>query len=174
MATSQLICNADQLNGFHMMGILALNRLHMNDLMIWKIFGLLVGDIKQKGKSQTGVTWKRSLPNFPKNEHFLSPDTHTCVCVSEGKKCSFFGKFGVSLRFLVIPVLRFITDEFSFSIFIYVHFQKVNIINSLNAKSCHHIETIQLIYKANHLCVFYTMATLAFNGFICGVSANIL
>ena len=112
-------------------------------------------------------------PNFPKNEHFLSPDTHMCVCVSEGKKCSFFGKFG-ALRFLVIPVLRFITDEFSFSIFIYVHFHKVNIINSLNAKSCHHIETSQLICKANQLSVFYTMATLAFNGFICGVSANIL
>ena len=111
MATSQLICNADQLNGFHMMVILALNRLHMNDLMIWKIFGLLVGDIKQKGKSQTGITRKRSAPNFPKNEHFVSPDTHRCVCISEGKKCSFFGKFG-ALRFLVIPVLRFITDEF--------------------------------------------------------------
>ena len=32
--------------------------------------------------------------------------TPTCVCVSGGKKCSFFGKFGV-LCFLEIPVLRF-------------------------------------------------------------------
>ena len=30
-----------------------------------------------------------------------------CVCVSGGKKCSFFGKFGV-LCFLVMPVLRFV------------------------------------------------------------------
>ena len=34
------------------------------------------------------------------------PGTHTYVCVSGGKKCSFFGKFGV-LRFLDTPVLRF-------------------------------------------------------------------
>ena len=73
MATSQLICNADQLNGFHMMVILALNRLHMNDLMIWKIFGLLVGDIKQKGKSQTGVTRKRSVAKFSEKGTFLIP-----------------------------------------------------------------------------------------------------
>ena len=43
---------------------------------------------------------------FRKNEHFLPPDTHTYVCVSGGKKCSFFGKFGV-LCFLETPVLKF-------------------------------------------------------------------
>ena len=47
-----------------------------------------------------GVTRKQSTPNFPKSKHFLSP------CVSRGKKCSFFGKFGM-LCFLVAPVLRF-------------------------------------------------------------------
>ena len=30
--------------------------------------------------------------NFPKNEHFVLPDTHTLVCVSGGKKCAFFWK----------------------------------------------------------------------------------
>ena len=40
---------------------------------------------------RTGVTKQRSMPNFPKYEHFLPPD----MCVSGGKKCSFFGKFGV-------------------------------------------------------------------------------
>ena len=49
---------------------------------------------------------KQSTPNFPKNEHFWLPDTHTYVCVSGGKKCSFFGKYGV-LCFLVTHVLRF-------------------------------------------------------------------
>ena len=44
--------------------------------------------------------------NFPKNEHFLPPDTHTYVCVSGGKKCSFFGKFSV-LCFLETHVSRF-------------------------------------------------------------------
>ena len=53
-----------------------------------------------------GVSRKQSLPNFPKNEHFLPPDTHTYVCVTGGKKCSFFGKSGV-LCFLETPVLRF-------------------------------------------------------------------
>ena len=64
---------------------------------------------RQEGKSanlKTGVTRKQGTPNFRKNEHFLSLDTHTHLCVSEGKKCSFFGEFGV-LCFLVTPVLRF-------------------------------------------------------------------
>ena len=33
-------------------------------------------------------------------------NTHAYVCVSGGKKCSFFGKFG-ALCFLETPVLRF-------------------------------------------------------------------
>ena len=36
---------------------------------------------RQEGKSvnlKTGVTGKQSTPNFPKKEHFLSPDTYTC------------------------------------------------------------------------------------------------
>ena len=56
---------------------------------------------------KTNVSRKQSIPNFPKNEDFLlPPDTHMYACVSEGKKCSFFGKFGV-LCFLETPVLRF-------------------------------------------------------------------
>ena len=53
-----------------------------------------------------GVPRKQSTPNFPKSEHFLTPDTHAYVCVSGVKKCSFFGKFGL-LCFLETPVLRF-------------------------------------------------------------------
>ena len=37
---------------------------------------------------------------------FLTPWSHTYVCLSGGKKCLFFGKFGV-LCFLVTSVLRF-------------------------------------------------------------------
>ena len=62
--------------------------------------------MRQKGEPQTGVSRKQDTPNFPKNEHFLPPDTHTYVWVSEGKKCSFFRKFGV-LCFLETPILRF-------------------------------------------------------------------
>ena len=63
-----------------------------------------------KGRiSETGVTRKQRTPNFPKNEHVLPSDTHTPsdthmrVCVSQGKKWSFFRKFGM-LCFLVTPV----------------------------------------------------------------------
>ena len=55
---------------------------------------------------KTDVSRKQSKPKFPKNKHFLPPDTHTYVCVSGGKKCLFFGNFGV-LCFLETPVLRF-------------------------------------------------------------------
>ena len=65
----------------------------------------MVGN-KKGANLKTGVTRKQSAPNFPKNEHSLPLDTHTYDCVSGGKKCSFFGKFGW-LCFLVKPVLRF-------------------------------------------------------------------
>ena len=52
------------------------------------------------------VTRKQRKENFSKNELFLSPDTHRYVCVSGGKKCSFFRKF-VMLYFLVMPLLSF-------------------------------------------------------------------
>ena len=32
--------------------------------------------IRQKGESQGRGNKKTKHPNFPKNEHFLSPDTH--------------------------------------------------------------------------------------------------
>ena len=32
--------------------------------------------IRQKGETQTGDSRKESTSNFPKNEHFLPPDTH--------------------------------------------------------------------------------------------------
>ena len=67
---------------------------------------LLSSLISQKGESQSSVSRKQRKPHFPKNEHFLPPDTHTYMCVSRGKKCSFFGKFGM-LCFLETPILKF-------------------------------------------------------------------
>ena len=52
---------------------------------------------KAKGRlSKRVFQEKQSTPNFPQNEHFFPPDTHThmYVCILEGKKCSLFGKFG--------------------------------------------------------------------------------
>ena len=33
-------------------------------------------------------------------EKLLPPDTHTYVCISEGKKCSFFEKFCVRTKWM--------------------------------------------------------------------------
>ena len=83
--------------------------------------------IKQKRESQNGCYMKTKHTKFSekptflypwyahahvrirgqeKSQHFLPPDTYMYVCASGGKKCWFFGKFGV-LCFLVTPVLRF-------------------------------------------------------------------
>ena len=49
-----------------------------------------------------GVSSKQSMPSFLQDEHFLPRDTHTCLYVSEGKKCSFCGKVGVLCFFFEI------------------------------------------------------------------------
>ena len=59
-----------------------------------------------KGESQNGGNKKTKHVKFTENTHFLLPDTHTYVCVSGGRKYSFFGKLGVHC-FLVTSILRF-------------------------------------------------------------------
>ena len=54
--------------------------------------------IRQKCESQNGC--------FKKTKHAKCSEKRTYLCVSGGKKCSFFGKFGM-LCFLKTPVLRF-------------------------------------------------------------------
>ena len=62
--------------------------------------------LKQKGESLNGCFKKAKHAKISEKQTFLTPDTHTSVCVSGGKKCLFFGNFGV-LCFLETPVLRF-------------------------------------------------------------------
>ena len=45
----------------------------------------------------SSVIWQRGESQNGCYKHFLPPDTRTCVCISGGKKCSFFEKFGVLL-----------------------------------------------------------------------------
>ena len=52
------------------------------------------------------------MPKFQKNKTLLPPDTHTYVFVSGGKKCLFFGNFGM-LCFLETPVLKFALLSYS-------------------------------------------------------------
>ena len=51
--------------------------------------------IRQKGESQNGCFKITKHVKFSKKRTFLAPDMHTYVCVSEGKKYSFFKKFSV-------------------------------------------------------------------------------
>ena len=62
--------------------------------------------MRQKGESQNGCFKKTHHAKFFEKLTVLPSDTHTYVCISGGKKCLFFGKFGV-LCFLETPVLRF-------------------------------------------------------------------
>ena len=61
---------------------------------------------KAKVRISKHVSRNKSTPNFPKNDHFLPPDRQTYVCVSGGKKWTFFGKLG-AFCFLEKLVLRF-------------------------------------------------------------------
>ena len=82
----------------------------------------------KRANLKTEVTRKQSTPNFPKNKHFLPPDTHTYVCVSPGKKCSFFGKFGV-LCFLKLNV------NCAEVKFLYLNVRRCNLLSKINCKS---------------------------------------
>ena len=67
----------------------------------WEKYTSLV--IRQKSKSQNGCFKKTKHARFPGKRTFL---TISYVCVSGGKKCSFFGKINV-LCFLETHVLKF-------------------------------------------------------------------
>ena len=43
--------------------------------------------MKKDPEITLGVIYLVHLQDFPKNQHFLPPDTYTYVCVSGGKKC---------------------------------------------------------------------------------------
>ena len=68
----------------------------LNQLILLVNIRIIMSVIRQKGESQNGY--------FKKKKH---SDTHTYLCISEGKKFQFFGKFCV-LCFLETPVLRII------------------------------------------------------------------
>ena len=59
-----------------------------------------------QSESQNGGNKKTKHAKFSENLTFFYPLIRTGVCVSGGKKRSFFGKFGV-LCLLVTSVLRF-------------------------------------------------------------------
>ena len=56
----------------------------------------------KRANLKTGVSRNQSTPKFPKNKHFLPPDTHTYVCVLGGKKC-YFSEILACFAFLKHP-----------------------------------------------------------------------
>ena len=62
--------------------------------------------IRQTGECQNGGNKKTKHAKFFEKRTFLTPNTHTYVCVSGGKKIPYFGKLNV-LCFLITSVLRF-------------------------------------------------------------------
>ena len=85
---------------------------HTISLALRQLNALIRREKCKRANLKTGVSRKQSTPKFLKNKHFLPPDTHTYVFVLGGKKCLFYGNFGV-LCFLETPASRFclITDE---------------------------------------------------------------
>ena len=68
-------------------------------------FKKFVGN-KSKGRILKWVLKENKAHQFFQKTNISYPDMHMCICVSGGKKCLFFGKFGV-LCFLLASVLRF-------------------------------------------------------------------
>ena len=58
------------------------------------------------GESQNVGNKETKQAKFSVKQTFLTPHTHTYVCVSGGKKCLLYGKFGL-LCFLVTSIFRF-------------------------------------------------------------------
>ena len=74
-------------------------------LFLWKR-NYSSSTIRQKGDSQNRYYKKINHVKFSEKRVFLTPWYAQVHVRIRGKKCSFFGKFGV-LYFLVTPVLRF-------------------------------------------------------------------
>ena len=53
-------------------------------------------------ENASGCIHKLRTQNFPKNLHFLHPDTHTYVCVSGGRNLKLSGKFAYVLNGLLL------------------------------------------------------------------------
>ena len=89
---------------------------------------------------------KKSMPNFPKNEHFFSPDTHT--------------KFGV-LCFLETPVLRFALQSKIFKKALHTCFVHTCFVDCCRQKnlllkvSIREVRWISQLVKINKICKIY-------------------
>ena len=56
-----------------------------------QVKGVIVGN-KVHWRILKRAEQENKTQNFPKSKHILPPDSHTCVCLSVGKKCLLFRK----------------------------------------------------------------------------------
>ena len=106
--TSQLICRANQLTGFYMMGTLVvkgLMQIWIPEIRIYKCL-IITSAIRQKGESQNGCYKKTKHAKVFEKRTFRTPWYAHARVRTWSKKCLFFGEFGV-LCFLLTSVLRF-------------------------------------------------------------------
>ena len=121
-----------------------------------------------------GVLRKQSPPNYPKNEHFLPPDTHTYVRLSGGKKCSFYWKFGM-LYFLETPCLRFARLPYYWRVDIWYFHQSMTLSNVTlkGALLSHHylkekiLKISALTFHSSKECCYFCCYILLFLYFYC-------
>ena len=98
--TSHLICSANQTTGFYMKCNTVLERVK------WEHISEIVGN-HAKGRISRRVLQENQVRQIFRKTIISYPLVRTLTCTySGGKKCSFFGKFGL-LCFLVTPILRF-------------------------------------------------------------------
>ena len=79
---------------------------------VLSVFKLYFVEIRQKGESQNGGNKKARQAIFSEKWRFLAQCAY--VCLSEGKKCSFFGKIGMlcfscCLSFKICPFVSLLT-----------------------------------------------------------------
>ena len=118
--------------------------------------------VKQKGESQNGGNNKTKHAKFSEKWIFLPPDTHTMyMCVSGGKECSFFGKFGVLCfvtyisKFIFLPYYQRFFAGFNLFLkcFCYIW------------ESCKTLKAMRLIMKPERTCMELLPKKIAFLSF---------
>ena len=109
-----------------------------------------------------GVSRKQSTSNFPKKEPFLPLDPRKYVYVSEGKKCSFFGKFDVLcfletavFRFVLLPYYRRYTNELKVNLTYNTLLKKDRGKRSFNTIGYFFLVSVLYVMISNHALILY-------------------
>ena len=86
---------------------------YLHSVLFSRLHRHFVGNKGKRANLKTGVSRKKSTPNFPKDEHFLPPDTHTYECASGGN-VRFLENFKIR-PFALLPTTSVMTVQFYWS-----------------------------------------------------------